>query len=433
MIATYEQIQAALEQTRKARDSVRKTYTTDVIIAALSQTAKRWLDPAYTWRQMALDRTPGPTGFSREMIAEIIDLIFGSLTAEALGEMVDRELGHRRALDQLCQQKRGLTRATGLSQITHILAGNIPAPGILSICCGLLLKSANLVKCSTHDPEFPVLFVESLREVDAALADCVVVLNWPREELPLTHAALAETDAVIAFGDDQSIDELRKLARPESLFLGYGHKLSFGIVMQEAMTATNLPALAAAAAFDASVYDQQGCLSPHLFYVEERGEIGPRQFAVALAKAMEEYHLRVPRGPMTTEETAAIATTRSGYEFRAATDKRVQVLANAGTNDWLVIYEDDPYFTVSCLNRVVYVKPIDSLPRVLAAIQRMKGRISNVGISPMNERALAFTAELANLGVHRVCPIGQMQRPPLWWYHDGRPNLADLVRWTDVG
>jgi len=26
-----------------------------------------------------------------------------------------------------------------------------------------------------------------------------------------------------------------------------------------------------------------------------------------------------------------------------------------------------------------------------------------------------------------------MQRPPLSWHHDGRPTLADLVRWTDVG
>ena len=43
----------------------------------------------------------------------------------------------------------------------------------------------------------------------------------------------------------------------------------------------------------------------------------------------------------------------------------------------------------------------------------------------------AFAGELARMGVHRVCPIGQMQRPPLSWHHDGRPNLADLVQWTD--
>jgi hypothetical protein len=51
----------------------------------------------------------------------------------------------------------------------------------------------------------------------------------------------------------------------------------------------------------------------------------------------------------------------------------------------------------------------------------------------LDERAMALAGELANIGVNRVCRIGQMQRPPLTWQHDGRPNLADLVRWTDLG
>ena len=40
-------------------------------------------------------------------------------------------------------------------------------------------------------------------------------------------------------------------------------------------------------------------------------------------------------------------------------------------------------------------------------------------------------AELAHWGVARVCPLGQMQNPPLAWRHDGRPALEDLVTWTD--
>jgi hypothetical protein len=38
---------------------------------------------------------------------------------------------------------------------------------------------------------------------------------------------------------------------------------------------------------------------------------------------------------------------------------------------------------------------------------------------------------LAHWGVTRVCPIGQMQNPPLGWRHDGRPTLGDLVTWMD--
>ena len=39
---------------------------------------------------------------------------------------------------------------------------------------------------------------------------------------------------------------------------------------------------------------------------------------------------------------------------------------------------------------------------------------------------------LARWGVPRICPLGQMQRPPLAWRHDGRPPLGELIRWTDL-
>jgi len=99
----------------------------------------------------------------------------------------------------------------------------------------------------------------------------------------------------------------------------------------------------------------------------------------------------------------------------------------------VVIYDDTPSFELSRLNRVVFVKPTDGVPRVLEAIARFASHISTVGVAPMSERMMAFALQLAQQGVHRVCPIGQMQRPPLWWFHDGRPNLASLVRWAEIG
>lgn len=433
MSATVEQIQEAITRVRDARERVLPRRTTDAVISALARTAKNWLDPQSPWRQRAVEQAPKPTGFSEAMVREAIDLIFGSLTYEALGELLDRELGNRRVLDEFCLRGRVQSRAHGPRLMVHVLAGNIPASGIVSICCGLLLRAANLVKLASADPVFPVLFVESLREVDAELADCVATLEWPRTELALTQAALIDANGVIAYGDDHTISALRQLAPATAPFLGYGHKVSFAVVTKEAMTEENLPALAEAAAFDASVYDQQGCLSPHIIYVEERGQVGPRRFAAELAKAMAAYQMRVPRGQLTVEEAAEITKIRTGYEFRSASDKRVACWASPTGTDWVVIYDDNPAFTPTSLNRVVFVKPTDGLKRVLDAVQRFASQISTVGVAPLHERAMTFASDLSKMGVHRVCPIGQMQRPPLSWHHDGRPNLADLVTWTDVG
>ncbi|MEI6083806.1 MAG: acyl-CoA reductase [Verrucomicrobiota bacterium] len=433
MIVTLAHIQEAIARTVEARERILPLRSTDAIITAIAQAASHWLAPNSHWRARAIAEAPGPTRFSEAMIHEAIQLTFGSLTFEALGELLDRELGNRRVLDEFCLRGRVQSRAHGPRLITHILAGNVPSPGIISLCRGLLLKSANLVRTSTHDPIFPVLFAESLREVDPELADCLAVLSWPREETALTQAALATANAVLAYGDDTTIGQLRRLTPEGAQFLGYGSKVSFGVIAKEAMTEENLPALAEAAAFDVSIYDQQGCLSPHVIYVEERGPLGPRKFAEALAQAMDVYQQRVPRGQLTIEEAAAVSQLRQAYEFRGATDRRVAVWASPTPNEWTVIYEDDPSFSPSCLNRTVYVKPTDSFKRVLDSVQRYSDRISTVGVTPLNERAMTFAADLAKMGVHRVCQLGQMQRPPLSWHHDGRPNLADLVRWTDVG
>jgi hypothetical protein len=396
----------------------------DTIISALAQTAKNWLEPDSPWRRRAIEQAPARTGFSPQMINEAVTLTFGAVTEDAFETLLREEVGGRRQFH-------------GPELIAHFLAGNVPAPGINSICFGLLLKSANIVKSSARDPVFPALFVESLREVDAELADCVAVLDWRRDERELTRAALDAADAVIAYGADETVSELRRLARADATFLGYGHKLSFAVIAKEAMTANNLLSLTEAAAFDASVYDQQGCLSPHVFYVEEGGELSPRAFAEALAKAMAAYAERVPLGQFSIEESAQIAKLRSAYEFRAASDNSVAVWAGPGS--WLVVYEEDPMFTVSCLNRTVFVKPIKHLKSVPQLVRRYASNLSTVGIAPicpassgMNERVDTFAAELVKLGVNRVCPIGQMQRPPLWWYHDGRPNIANLVRWADA-
>ncbi|MBM3861355.1 MAG: hypothetical protein FJ395_17140 [Verrucomicrobia bacterium] len=433
MIATLDQLREAVRRVLDARQFLLEARRTDAIVKALAAAAQHWLPPSSPWRAQAVEQAPAVTGFSTEMVNEAIDRIFGAITAESLGVFLDRELGDRRALDEFHPHGPAQARAFGVPLIVHWLAGNVPAPGIHSILNGLLLRSGNVVRMSQHDTVFPRLFVESVREADPDLAMGVELLEWPHTDAALTQAAMAKADAVIAHGDDSTMAALRRAAPAGATFIGYGQKVSFAYLCREAMTVDQLPALAAAAAEDVSVYDQQGCLSPHVIYVEERGALSPRKFAAALAEAMGAFQARIPRGALTMEEAAAISTTRNGYEFRSASDRRIALWASDKPNEWLVVYEDDPSFAPSCLNRVVFVKPTDGGRRVLEAIQRHAARISTVGVAPISERTTEFAAQLARLGIHRVCPLGQMQRPPLWWFHDGRANLSPLVRWTELG
>ena len=181
------------------------------------------------------------------------------------------------------------------------------------------------------------------------------------------------------------------------------------------------------AALSASLYNQQGCLSPHVYYVEPKIA---REYAQRLATAMEEFEKANPRGPVTLSEQTDIAALRKDFAFRAAMHSEPgeapALWESPGSTAWTVLFDPEPQFMASCLNRVVYVKPMpESIP---VAVRRVYKHLSTVGIHP----ATPENAEKVGLtGVSRICPIGQMQYPPLTWHHDARPVLLPLIHWVD--
>ena len=77
------------------------------------------------------------------------------------------------------------------------------------------------------------------------------------------------------------------------------------------------------------------------------------------------------------------------------------------------------------------MKGIKDLTEAMQNAEGVRGQVSTVGLAATEDKAQALATELARWGVARVCPLGQMQEPPLAWRHDGRPALGDLVTWTD--
>jgi hypothetical protein len=88
-------------------------------------------------------------------------------------------------------------------------------------------------------------------------------------------------------------------------------------------------------------------------------------------------------------------------------------------------------FQSSCLNRFIYVKSVRDINEVLESADKVRGKVSTVGLAAPDDVAQTLAMQLARWGVTRVCPLGQMQNPPLTWRHDGRPALGELVTWTD--
>jgi hypothetical protein len=99
---------------------------------------------------------------------------------------------------------------------------------------------------------------------------------------------------------------------------------------------------------------------------------------------------------------------------------------------WTVIYDPDPTFSASCLNRVVRVKPVAALDQVAGRVERYASVLQTVGVAASPEATLALANALGRVGASRVTSLGSMAWPPPDWHHDGQPPLRTLVRWCDL-
>ena len=360
--------------------------------------------------------TPPSLGTTRERAAVLAEAasafrFLGDVTPEGLLELVRLELGHEEALDRFVPYGTGHTRTIPPSRILHILSGNTPAAALQTLIRGLLLGSWN--RCKLPSAGLPEIG-DFLRRLPDAWHEAVETST----ELPDNW--LHEADAVIVFGSDETIDSFRARIAANQIFVPHGHKLSFGIVFDDP-TLESAPA----AARDASVFDQQGCLSPTVYFVRESGELTVEGYAARLAQEMAAFANEEPPTALTLSEANAVQSLREELGFRAANGAPVKVFASAGT-EWTVIADRTPGFPASPLNRVVFVKPLaDDLSHVVAPL---RPHLSTVGIWPST---VEHAQTVGGLGARRICAIGKMQLPAFTWHHDGQPVLAPLVTWID--
>ncbi len=338
--------------------------------------------------------------------------LLGEMRAEDLLAGIALELGHAEILDGFRPYGGHLARAIAPRTILHIVSGNTPHAALQSLIRGLLLGSHNRVKLPSAGLPEVAAFVAELSEELAGRVELSPSLpdDW-----------LRRAEAVVVFGDDETIAHFRARVPGTVPFQAHGHRVSLGVVFADPGCTS-----VGAAARDVSLYDQRGCLSPHDIYVAESPGLQARTYAARMAEAMAAFQEHTPRQPLGLGEHAAIADLRASYAFRSANDPRVQLWASAGSTDWTVIYEEEPWFATSPLNRVVFVKP---LPRDLgAALGPVSAWLGAIGIWPATAEN---AAHVVSLGAARICPLGRMQFPPATWHAEGLPNLASLVRWID--
>lgn len=431
-------IEEACRTLKRNREQYLLRRSTDGVVKLLCEVAESWLRPENKFRRLALETGPGQTDFSRQTLANGLDNFFRQFTPENFHALLVQEFGDAKRLDKFAttrveENSNRAAMVVGPEFLVHITAGNIPNPALMSIGLGLLTRSAQFVKCASGSALLPRLFAHSIYDADPKLGACLEIAAWRGGNVGLEGALFAEADCVTATGSDETLAAIRAQLPVKTRFLGYGHRVSFGFVAHEALSELRAKKIVRAAADDVAAWNQLGCLSPHVIYVEAGGNVSPENFAELLAGELEQREQTEPRGELPSEHAAAIASRRAIYEVRAAhSPETTRHWCSNNSTAWTVVFEADTRFQVSCLNRFIYVKPVTNVEAALQGADEVRGKVSTIGIAAPEENLQELATQLARWGATRICPLGQMQNPPLTWRHDGRPSLGDLVNWTDL-
>jgi len=427
------QLQAVARHVKQASAEHLKRLPVSRIVQIVDAAVARLLDPADPWRRQAERLLPAVSGYDAEMVRLGLNGFLQTFRAPQLHRFVAEDFANPKVLDEFQPAtKGGAVRAFGPDLLVHSWAGNVPALPLWSLACGLLVKAGNLGKLPSAEPVFATLFARLLAEVHPPLADCIGIVWWKGGDTASAAAVFGEADTVLAYGGNTAIEQVRAQVPVTTRFLGYGHKLGFGLVGRSALDAQRAPATARLAAHDIVRYEQQGCYSPHQFYVERGGKVAPREFAQYLAAELANLQQRFPRRALALEEAAALAGWRQSAELQALGGDGVELLGDAQAA-WSVVHSERPTpLAPTGGGRSIRVSAVDALEEVAALAAPHARFLQTVGIACEPGRLWPLAEVLGRAGVTRICALGAMTAPEAGWHHDGRFNLADLVRMVEI-
>jgi acyl-CoA reductase LuxC len=432
-VLSAAQMKALALRVRQAGRVHLRTLAVSQIIDVVDRAIARLLDPADPYRQQADQLLPIITGYDAGMVRLGLTSYLKTFRAPQLHRFVAEDFANPKVLDGFQPAaKGGAIRAFGPELLVHSWAGNVPGLALWSLVCGLLVKAGNIGKLPSAEPLFAGLFARLLAEVHPPLADCLAVVWWKGGDEGSAAALFEQADTVLAYGGNDSLEQIRRQLPVTTRFLPYGHKLGFGMIGRAALDAQRAPATARLAAHDVARYDQQGCYSPHVFYVERGGRVEPREFAQYLASELANLQRRFPRRAPALEDAAAIAGWRQSLELRSLSAQGDDSIGDAAA-PWAVAYADQPQpLAPTAANRNIQVVAVDSLDQVIPLIGQHRSFLQTAGLAAAPGELFRLAELLGQAGVTRIAAIGAMTAPEAGWHHDGRFNLLDLVRIVEI-
>jgi len=430
---TPSQLAAVAARVRTAAQESLACLSVMEIVDAIDRAISCMLDADTPSRQEIDSLLPIVSGFDAEMTRLGISTNLKNFRRPQLMRFLVEDFGDPGLLDGFRPRAAGgWTQACGPTLLAHVWAGNVPGLPLWSLVSGLLVKAGNIGKVSSDEPLLASWFAHTLAAVEPRLADALAVVWWPGGDTALEQVLCRNAEVLKIYGGDTAVAAWQAQLPAGKRLLTHGYKLSAGLVSATALDTHQSQLAARHAASDIARWDQQGCYSPQLFYVERGGQVSPREFARHLAGELSALEHRFPRRTLSLEEAHSVAHWRQTLELAQLRGSELELLGQADA-PWSVAYLNTPQAPQpSALNRTACVIAVDRLDDALPLLSSQRSALQTVGIAASPEELFRLAPLIARTGVTRICALGSMTAPAAGWHHDGRFSLLDLVRMVDI-
>ena len=385
------------------------------IVAFLNRAGRNWRSEEFGRRRLFIRHLQMVLGYSEASAEHEADWIGVLLTSHArMLDLIEIELGSRFILDNWVRVEEALVRAYPVGLVTHVLPGNVPSSGIISVLRALLTKNVSVLKVASGDPVTAASFALSLIELDAGhpVSRAVNVAYWPEDD-QLGAQVIRSSDAVCAWGSATAIERARERTGPMASFIPFGPKRSLALIGRGA----DLRRAALGIAHDVSAYDQAACFSVQEVFVEG----APDAFLAELRSALVHYEELLPPRELDLDELACLNARQLDQVF--AGGKEHSKGARAAV---IVAPLDSPI--EAPLERTVIVRPVDDLRQ---AYDYVDSGVQTVSVAPW-ELLEIHRDELAQRGVSRLVDVGLSNVFRIGGTHDGMRPLQRLVRFASL-
>jgi len=435
-LITLSETKDILLKAEKLRDNMPYAGI-DEIIEILHKVGLKWRDKNYPLRNYAVKIMPDIVGFSPEMVKEAIDQMAAGLNENNLRANIRAQLRDRYLLDKFVfnPKTKSYLKLQNLGILLHVSAGNVFVGPIDSLIQGILTKNINILKLSSVDPVFPLLFLESLKEVDVEnkITSTIAAVAFKGGSYDIEAEFKKRCDGILVWGGEETVTSYKKDLPNTTKLIEYGPKISFSVLTEEGLKKSGIKNIAEKTAKDIVMWEQRACSSPQTIYIEEKDKKIINNFLKELSFSMEKIKDVYPQGKLSVDEKAEMTKMRLLSKMDEAFGES-KVFESGDNLSWTIVYEKKEleYERHSPLNRFIYIKPYKNFDELFAKVKTFKHYLQSCAVTANPKEFKKLASHLTSLGVNRITEAGKMFLGKPGSPHDGKFELGQLIKWVDI-